>query len=43
MQESGIRFESVKVIRGEGQLIMVRGKRKLGYEMDLEIDISQND
>ena len=27
----------VKVLKGEGSLITVRGKRKIGYEMDIEI------
>jgi len=29
----------VKVIRGEGSLITVRGKRKLGYELDIEVTV----
>lgn len=27
-------------MRGEGSLITVRGKRKLGYEVDLEIGLA---
>lgn len=32
--------DSVKVLRGEGSLITVRGKRKLGYELDIELLLS---
>ncbi len=31
--------ESAKVTRGEASLITVRGKRKLGYEFDVELII----
>ena len=29
----------MKVLRGEGSLITVRGKQKLGYELDIEISL----
>lgn len=32
--------DSVKVLRGEGSLITVRGKKKLGYELDIELLLS---
>ncbi|TNV84483.1 hypothetical protein FGO68_gene1640 [Halteria grandinella] len=33
-------IQTAKVLRGEGSLITVRGKRKLGYEVDLEIGLA---
>ena len=30
----------VKVIRGEASLVTVRGKRKLGYDLDLDLTLS---
>ena len=35
----GNKVLAVKVIRGEGSLITVRGKRKLGYELDIEVTV----
>ena len=30
----------VKVTRGEASLVTVRGKRKLGYDLDLDLSLS---
>lgn len=35
--------QSVKVLAGEGSLITVRGKRKLGYELSAEITFKFKD
>jgi len=32
-----------KVIKGEGSLITVRGKRKLGYDLTVEITVKRQD
>lgn len=29
----------VRVVKGEGSIIMVRGKRKLGYDFDADIPV----
>jgi hypothetical protein len=34
---------SITVVKGEGSLIMVRGKRKIGYEMDLDVSLRPSD
>ncbi len=40
MSKRLIECSSVKVTRGEASLITVRGKRKLGYDLDLDITLS---
>jgi hypothetical protein len=38
-----MKMKSLRVIKGEGQLIMVRGKKKLGYEMDIECELENGE
>ena len=40
---SGIKLIEIKSISGEGSLVMVRGKKRLGYELNLELIVASYD